>query len=184
MEVKGTAVIAIREYVKKNYSGGYKKWLESLTPASQNIFADAIDSSRWYPVENGALEPTIKIGELFHEGDIKNGAWNSGIFSAEKALTGIYKIFVKASSPAFIVQRASRVFATYYQPCEINVSRSDEKSVSMELTGFKADYEVIEFRILGWIQRALEISGAQNVKIDSQFKQGEQEIKEIKIFWD
>jgi hypothetical protein len=90
----------------------------------------------------------------------------AGIFSAERALTGIYKIFVKAASPSFIIQRASRIFATYYQPCKMNVIENVDGHVLLEISEMTHSDVVIEYRIAGWIIRALEISGAVNVKID------------------
>ena len=32
---------------------------------------------------------------MFYNGNLEEGAWEAGRYSAEKALTGIYKIFVK-----------------------------------------------------------------------------------------
>jgi hypothetical protein len=37
MEVKGTAVIPIRDYVLSKFGPRYQEWLDSLSPASQNI---------------------------------------------------------------------------------------------------------------------------------------------------
>ena len=117
MEIKGTAVIAIRDYVKTHYGDRYKEWLQSLPDNVQSIYSGMIDSSGWYPLGEGGLIPTKKTAEMFFNGDYEKGAWDAGKFSAQKALTGIYKIFVKASSPGYIIQRASRVFSTYYRPC-------------------------------------------------------------------
>jgi len=53
MEIKGTAVIAIRDYVKLNHKEVYDKWLESLPQESSYIYKNAIDSSKWYPAKRG-----------------------------------------------------------------------------------------------------------------------------------
>ncbi|MBN1119033.1 MAG: hypothetical protein JXA77_17620 [Bacteroidales bacterium] len=165
MEVKGTAVIAIRDYVKSEYSSEFQKWVETLPKDSKDILTGAIDSTKWYNVQAGAIDPTKKIGEFFCSGNLKKGAWDAGRFSAQKALTGIYKIFVKAASPSYIIQRASRVFSTYYRPCEINVVASGQKNVSVEMSKLTERHEVIENRIGGWMQKALELSGCENVKV-------------------
>ena len=102
---------------------------------------------------------------MFYQGDYEKGAWEAGKFSAQKALTGIYKLFVKASSPGFIIQRASRIFATYYQPCQMEVLERTETSVLLEISNMTISDIVIEYRIGGWIEKALEISGAKNVGI-------------------
>jgi hypothetical protein len=166
MEIKGTAVIAIRDFVKINYGDKYNEWVQSLPDNVKKIFSGVIDSSNWYPLSEGGLIPTKRTAEMFFNGDYEKGAWDAGRYSAQKALTGIYKIFVKASSPGYIIQRASRVFATYYRPCEMNVVDRTEKSVKLEISNMTESDVVIEYRIAGWIQKALEISGASNISVD------------------
>lgn len=183
MEVKGTAVIAIRDYVKSNYPGEYKTWLDSLSGESKETFTGSIDSTKWYKVESAALEPTKKISDLFFERDHLRGAWHCGRYSAEKALTGIYKIFVKASSPSYIIQRASRVFATYYQPCEMRVINSTSTGCVVEISKMEKKYDIIDNRIAGWIERALEISGAKEVKVLLAVKPDDETTREIIISW-
>ena len=184
MEVKGTAVLAIKEYVKNNFPTEFKNWVDSLNPASKDIFAGSIDSTKWYGVKEGALEPTLKMSNLFFNGDALKGAWESGRYSAQKALTGIYKIFVKASSPSYIIQRASRVFSTYYQPCEMKVLNSTSNGCLVEISNMDNCYDVIDNRIAGWIEKALEISGAKEIKVKLTLKPGDDTVREIIISWE
>ena len=185
MEIKGTAVIAIRDYVKINFKEKYNEWVASLPEDSKQIYNNAIDSSKWYPLHFGGVLPTRKLADLFYKSDYKNGAWLSGNFSAEKALTGIYKIFVKASTPSYIVDRASRVFSTYYRPCEMLVISKKESSVLLQISQMTNSDEVIEYRIAGWIQKALEISGAGDIKISfpKSITKGDT-VTEMEISWE
>lgn len=184
MEIKGTAVVAIKEYVKSNFETDYKTWLDSLNLKSKEIFKGAVDATKWYSVEDGAVEPTVKLSTLFFGGNNQRGAWESGRYSAHRALTGIYKIFVKAASPSYIIERASRVFATYYRPCEIKVTGSTQNSCNLELTQMDEKYDVIENRISGWIEQALEISGCKNVKLEVSPNLKEPTTKEIFMTWE
>ncbi|MBN1598165.1 MAG: hypothetical protein JW894_07715 [Bacteroidales bacterium] len=166
MELKGTAVRAIRDFVLSEFNKQYNRWIDSLSVGSKSIFEGIIDSSKWYPLNYGGVEPTRKIAEMFFGGDYHKGAWESGKYSAQKALSGIYKVFVKASAPGYIVQRASRIFATYYRPCAMKVIERKENSVLLEISNMTESDIVIEYRIAGWINKALEISGAKKITID------------------
>ncbi|MBN1951571.1 MAG: hypothetical protein JW801_10230 [Bacteroidales bacterium] len=166
IEIKGTAVTAIRDHVKANFPEKYSEWIETLPEASKDIFSGVIDSSRWYPLQEGGIIPTRKTADLFFRSNYEKGAWEGGRYSAEKGLTGIYKIFVKASSPAYIIQRATRVFSTYYQPCKMEVIDKKENAVSLKISDMPQSDVVIEHRIAGWMERALEISGAKQVRIE------------------
>jgi len=166
MEIKGTALLAIRDFVKINHSDKFERWLKMLSEDSKQIYENSIDSTKWYPVESAAIEPTQKISEILFTSDFKIGAWECGKYSAQKGLTGIYKIFVKASSPSFIISRAKDIMARYYRPCEIKVVKNISKSVVLHMTSEENFDPIIEYRIAGWIQKALEISGSKEVVVD------------------
>lgn len=185
MEVKGTAVISIRDYVKNKYPSDYVKWLDSLSTDAKAIYSSSIDSTKWYTVGNGVKEPTEKIGKLFFNGDLKRGALESGRYSAEKALTGIYKIFVMAANPGFIIKRASRVFATYYRPCVMEVVEQSEKRVVARISQITAASTIIN-RIIGWCETGLQISGCQNVMVSATHKldANNEKIVELDMKWD
>jgi hypothetical protein len=93
--------------------------------------------------------------------------------------------FVKASSPWFIVQRASRIFSTYYRPCEMVIASTFENGVLLRISDMTESDEVIEYRIAGWIQKALEISGAKKTSITfpKSVTKGDS-VTEIDIRWD
>jgi hypothetical protein len=166
MEIKGIAVIAIRDFVKTKYGDKFPVWLNGLHEDSRTIFSSAIDSTRWYSVNTAVIGPTKKIGELFYGNDIKNAAWECGRYSAEKGLSGIYKLFVKASTPSFIVSRASYVFERYYQPCKLKTTAANSKLAVLCLSDIENPEAIVEYRIAGWIEKALEISGCSGISVE------------------
>lgn len=166
MEIKGSAVKSIVDFIKKNHPDRYQDWLNTLPEGSKRIFIEPVLPSKWYPMNESAVIPTRHLAELFFNNDEEKGAWESGRYSAEMALTGIYKFFIRAASPFFIISKASRILSTYYQPSEIVVVEKGDNWVNVNITRFEEPNAIIECRICGWIERALEISGAKNVKID------------------
>lgn len=165
MEIKGTAVKSIPEYVRKSHPDKLNEWMQALPPESKSIFEEGVITGNWYDMMQAAVVPTEKIGEVLFN-DIKKGAWESGRFSAEIALNGIYKLYVKFSSPAHIIDRAGRVFSAYYQGSVMNVLNKNEDSVQVEISSFGKPNEVIEYRIGGWMECALEISGCKKVNVE------------------
>jgi hypothetical protein len=184
MEIKGVAVKSIPDFVKKKYPGYYSEWINSLSPASRALFQNGIVSNKWYSVNEAAIDPTEKIGTLFFNQDIKTAAWESGKYSAESALTGVYKLYVRLSSPGHIISRASRIFSAYYNPAEISTKNVQSDSVEVHMTKFNPPSEIIEYRIGGWIEKALELSGckAVDVKIDKSLAKGDP-VTLYKINW-
>jgi hypothetical protein len=165
MEVKGSAVSSIPEFVKNRFGSKVNEWIEKMPSESRQIMTNKILSSSWYPVREAVVEPTRAICDLFYKGDMR-GARESGRFSAEHALHGIYKLFVKAGTPQFIIGKASNIFTSYYRPSEIKVAELSAKGTVVHITQFAEPSEYVECRIAGWIERALEISGCKGVHIE------------------
>lgn len=184
MEIKGTAVVAIRDFVREKYPGKFKLWFDLLPEESKVIFASPVDFTKWYSLEYAAATPTRAIAKIFFNNDMKKGAWESGRYSAEVALKGIYKIFVRVSSPSYLIARASRVFSTYYKPCEMKTIKNDGNNLVLQISEMPNIEKVIEYRIAGWIEKALEISGSKDIKVEisKSVAQGDA-ITEFNITW-
>jgi len=184
MEVKGTAVKSIKEYVEKKYNANYNDWIASLPESSRNIMKEAIFANNWYPMKDAAVEPTKALGDSFFDGDYNKAAKESGRFSAEMGLKGVYKIFVQVASPHYIMKRAGRVFTSYYTPSEIAVVSNHDKGLTLHITKFPDPEEIIEYRIAGWCERALEFTNCKGVKaeITKSLSNGD-DLTEIVINW-
>lgn len=165
MKVKGSAVATLPLFVKENFGeDGLQKWLTALSPETQNIFSKNVVSVGWFPLDQTLTEPTKKICDLFYNGNMK-GAWDSGRFSAEQGLKGVYKVFIKLGSAAFITKKASSILPTYYEPSEMKVADLKSDSTVIHITKFEEASEIIDNRIGGWMEKALELSGYKTVNI-------------------
>jgi hypothetical protein len=167
MEIKGSAVKSIPDYIRKFHPEKYASWLEALPEKSKTIFTSPILPSNWYSIQDAAVVPTELLGRSIF-GDPGQGAWQCGRYSAETALTGIYKFFIKAASPFFIIDRAGKIFTTYYQPSAMEVVEKGDNYVKLHITRFEEPSELIESRIAGWIERAMEIHGVSFVTVDME----------------
>jgi hypothetical protein len=183
MEIKGSAVKSIPDYLKKYHPEKYMTWLDALPEKSKKIFSEPVLPSAWYPLQDAALIPTEALGQLIFSDAVK-GAWQCGRYSAESALTGIYKFFIKAASPFFIIDRAGKIFSTFYQPCAMDVVEKGEDYVVLHITRFDEPSRLIEGRIAGWIERAMEIHGVSYVSviIEKSLAQGDP-LTQILVKW-
>jgi hypothetical protein len=184
MEVKGTAVKSIKEFVEDRFNPKYNEWVDSMPESSQKIMKDAIFANNWYPMKDAAVEPTMAIAKLFYNNNIQRAALEAGRFSAEQGLKGVYKIFVRIASPNYIMERAGRVFTSYYSPSDISVLNKHDNGLTIHITKFPDPEEIIEYRIAGWCERALEFTNCKNVKanITKSLAKGD-DLTEMVITW-
>jgi hypothetical protein len=184
MLVKGTAVRTTRDFVKVRFPHLYNNWLESLPGASRQIFSATVDATAWYPFKEGYTIPVSKIIALCYRNDYRTGGDELGSFSAETALKGFYKVFLLIASPQFLLQRASKIFTTYYEPSQIEASIIDSNHAIMRITRFEGIDEAVEYRIAGWIRKALEMANCQGTtyEIKKSLSRGD-EATEIHFHW-
>ena len=164
MEAKGTAVEILPKFVVSRFGKEYlNRWMNLLSEEAREEFSKGIISYQWYPLKSVLVDPTLRLCE--HLYGSYQGALEVGRFSAEHALRGVYKLFVKLGSPEFVIKRASSILPTYYRPCAAEVVEVSKGRATVRITDFEEMHTIIELRIKGWMEKALEISGCDNINI-------------------
>ena len=159
-KIKGSAVATILSYVEDK--GLKSLWLESLSEKSKQIFLKPIYATNWYPVKEACIEPTNCIANLLKQ-DSNLVARDSGRYSAEKALTGIYKIFIGITSPTYLIKRSSVMLSSFYDRIDVEVLDSSSSHMNVKFYNFSFVSELVEYRIAGWMELALERAKCKNI---------------------
>ncbi len=177
MEVKGTAIKTTRDFIKAKFPDRYNAWFNSLPAVSKSLYQTALDATGWYPLNDAYIIPIHKVIEMFYPNDPKTGGEEIGKYSAEVALKGFYKVFLLVASPTFLIQRASKIFTTFYQPSKIAVDVMDSNSAILRILDFEGIDEALEYRIAGWIIKALELTHCREpeYEIKSAISKGDKE---------
>lgn len=165
MNIKGAALVVIPDYIKKYFGeDGLDKWLDELPEDVRQVYNNNLSPVEWYELNKYYLNPIQTFCDLFYDRDFK-GAEELGAQDAENSLSGILKLFVKMGSPEFLVKRASTLFPTYYQGAKMEVVDSGKYFSNVRVSDFGVMKDINTHTVKGWIIRALELSGANNVKI-------------------
>lgn len=185
MKVKGVSIISTKEFVIGKFGQeGYTKWLNALPQASAKLMEDTPLASVWYPFDIGMLEPTKVLCDVFYEGRFQ-GAEEIGAYSAEKSLRGIYKVFVRVASPDTLLKRAAQLFQSYYSPSNIEIENVAKNHYIIRFSEFDPPSPFIEYRVIGWIIKALEICGAKNIRMSvKKHAKVRTEFSELIVKWE
>lgn len=166
MQTKGTTIIFIPEFIKKNFGEeAYIKWFNLLSAEAKKVYSGVIFPGNWYPLIEISTEPARLICNLFYNGDLEKGALEIGRFSADYALRGVYRFFVRIGSPEFILKKGSAILPTYFDPCKLEVVGIQKGRVILHITEFTEMNSIVEGTIIGWVERAIEIAGGKNVNV-------------------
>ena len=166
MKVRGKALIPMPVFIKKKFGDeGFQRWLDAISVEAHRVFISGIKSNEWYPLTETFTKPTANIAQLFYDWNLKTAAWELGRFSADFGLKYL-KLIVRIGSPTFLINKASEIMSSYYNPSKIEIVKAVDANVILRISNFPEMSKAIEYRIAGWIERALEINGCKNVTIE------------------
>ncbi len=89
--------------------------------------------------------------------------WQISDYTAQNALKGIYKIFIKVATPQFLLNRSRSFVTTFYKDTSIDITISEKNEGELKYCGFDTNYELIMHRIAGWINSSMSFTRAENV---------------------
>lgn len=163
MEVKGSVLSSVPKFVRKQFGDdAVASWLKRLSPQAREVYTNPIMPSMWYPIIPCLAEPTIAICDLFFNGDL-NGAWESGRFTADEALTGLYKVFAIVGSTHTILKKGALAMSLLYRPSEIALTEYKEYNATLTISAFGEPHRALDARLGGFIERSLTVCGCKNV---------------------
>jgi len=166
MEIKGSAVKVTYDYVKNYFPDRLNEWIQSLPNESKTIFQKPIYATEWFPLSESVIIPTRQVGVMFFNSNEIEAGLAIGRYSAEMALKGIYKIFVRISTPQFVLSRATSVFSTYYNHAEITIIETSSNKAILDFNQFERKDELIMHRVSGWIEKTLDITLKKSIKMN------------------
>ena len=164
VQIKGSAIQeTINQVKRRSGDDSLKKILNLLDDEARKVFEGDIFASTWYPLDvfTRFLEVENKLLADGNEEMVTRGS--EAVI--ERQLRGIYKAFVKLGSPEFVIKRIAAVHATYFQGVPIDVQLPARGQAIVRYTGFEKQHRIMGFAIIGFFRKALEISGAKDVKL-------------------
>jgi hypothetical protein len=164
VQIKGATIKEAVTQIKRHAGDqAFQKILGFLDEDTRKIFEGEIIASTWYPLDNYARFLEVEVRVLAHgrEEVVTRGAE----LANERSLRGIYKAFVKVGSPEYVMERIAAVHATYFQGVSVDVQLPEPRKALIKYTGFEKQHRIMGFAIIGFFNKALELSGANDAVI-------------------
>ena len=161
--VKGTAVASSLRFVRERFGeSALARVLEGLSEEDNRVLKAGVLAASWYPM--GLFLRFMQEAERQFGVQEPDLVRRMGRASADYSVTTIYRIFLKMGTPEFILGHAAPVFGSYYDTGSMRVAERRSGHAVAELTGFAESAPQFCRRILGWMERTLELTGAKNVR--------------------
>ncbi|HKV04407.1 MAG TPA: hypothetical protein VJO53_04785 [Candidatus Acidoferrales bacterium] len=163
-QISGISVLDAVNAVKARIGEqDFARIVEQLGGEAKTIFSEPIQSWKWYPLDAFVEFLETDIRETAH-GDREVLITRSEKV-VESQLHGIYGIVVKLGSPEFVIKRIATVHASYFQGIQIIPEIEDYPKAVIKYLGFEKHHDILEYVLIGFYRKALEICGAKQVAV-------------------
>lgn len=164
--IKGSVLIArLKLLAKQGGTGRVEAVLQRLPPADRKVLEGVIMPIGWYPLELN-LRLDSAIAEALSPRDRNKAFVDMGRASAEDNLNGPHHVFIRKGDPHFLLSHAPEIYRLYYAVGSRSYEKTGARSGVLRTMGAESVTHEDCLTIIGWYQRAIEMSGGRDVRID------------------
>jgi hypothetical protein len=129
----------------------------------RKVLSGAFSPSSWYPLRY-QVRLSETIDKVLGKGDLQL-CWEIGRFTAEFELSTIHAIFLKLGKPQHLLKMGALMWGRYYSTGRLQIeSKGDNAAVGL-VQDFDPVHRAFCMDFSGWMERTLELTGAQKVAI-------------------
>ncbi len=163
--IKGSVLIARLNLLKKQ--GGparVEEVLRRLPAEDRKVLEGVLMPIGWYALELN-LRLDAAIAEALSPRDRTKAFIDMGRASAEDNLNGPHHVFIRKGDPHFLLSHAPEIYRLYYAVGSRSYDKTGPRTGVLRTVGAESVTEADCLTIVGWYQRAIELSGGRDVRI-------------------
>lgn len=165
LQIKGVVLQSTLQSIRERLSTPeWEAFALALDPALRPLLENPTDPAAWIPAP--ALTALMQAYASVLQDDPIQTYRRLGRESCDDNLTAVYRLMSRLARPEFILRRAVRVWGDFYDRGEFEVLETSPESGAIRVTGAGFPHPALCHRIGGWIERAIELSGGREVRVD------------------
>ncbi|WNG59711.1 TIGR02265 family protein [Archangium gephyra] len=166
--IKGSVLITrLNLLMKQGGTGRVQQVLQRLSPADRKILEGVIMPIGWYPLELN-LRLDAAIADALSPRDRNKAFVEMGRASAEENLNGPHHVFIRKGDPHFLLSHAPEIYRLYYAVGSRTYEKAGPRSAVLRTLGAESVTEADCLTIVGWYERAIEMSGGREVRVEQK----------------
>ncbi|HEX5744984.1 MAG TPA: TIGR02265 family protein [Archangium sp.] len=164
--IKGSVLITrLNLLMKQGGTGRLQQVLQRLPPADRKVLEGVIMPIGWYPLELN-LRLDAAIADALSPRDRNKAFVEMGRASAEENLNGPHHVFIRKGDPHFLLSHSPEIYRLYYAVGSRSYEKSGPRSAVLRTLGAESVTEADCLTIVGWYERAIEMSGGRGVRVE------------------
>jgi hypothetical protein len=160
---KGLTIGHVERFSKQRF--GERGWLDTLSklsPSDQQLLAEVV-AVGWYDLELYA-RLIRALDERHGRGDLAL-LDELGRFEAEQDYRGIFRLFFRMASPAYMVEKTADYWRRFHDAGQWAVERRGPTAVWGALSGWGVDSALCR-ELVAYVKRAIELVGGRDVVLE------------------
>jgi hypothetical protein len=163
VQIKGSAVLdAVRSVRTREGEQRFRALVALVDEPFRTIFLGEIFDIAWYPLDAFVA---FLAASLKYSGDDEKVLTARSEAVIERQLRGIYRVFVRLRSPESIVKRIVTIHRTYFTGASVDFDLPAPGRAIVKYRGFEKQHRLLEYVIIGFYRKALELCGAKCVQV-------------------
>jgi hypothetical protein len=163
VQIKGSAVFDMIRAVKTRAGEeGFRALVALVDDPFRAMFLGGIFDAAWYPLD---AYVAFLAASLKYSGDDENVLIGRTEAVVERQLQGIYHVFVRQGSPESIIKRIVTIHRTYFKGASVDFDLPTPCSAVVKYGGFEKRHRLLEYVIIGFFNKSLELCGAKSVEV-------------------
>ena len=142
-------------------------FLEKLSPSDRELYTRSLPVS-WIPVQEDPEDMGVAAELLFPDNPLQ--LQHLGILSAPEQIQGIYQIFFKIPTVAFIMKRVAQVWRFNFDTGQAMVENVQNQSLEIVIKDFPDLPAYLREFLCGYYMGVIEITGAKNLRVTKHEK--------------
>jgi uncharacterized protein (TIGR02265 family) len=164
--IKGSVLITrLNLLMKQGGTGRLQQVLQRLPPADRKVLEGVIMPIGWYPLGLN-LRLDAAIADTLSPRDRDKAFVEMGRASAEENLNGPHHVFIRKGDPHFLLSHSPEIYRLYYAVGSRAYEKTGPRGAVLRTVGAESVTEADCLTIIGWYERAIEMSGGRGVRVE------------------
>jgi uncharacterized protein (TIGR02265 family) len=166
--VKGTLVIARMKYLRAQGKEATERVLRRISQADQQVLRGMLLPSAWYAADL-LLRLEMTIAAVLSRSDRRALFIDMGQFAAETNLgpSGVQRPYLKEGDPHYLLRNVPRMYGAQHSGGVRTYEQTGPRSAVIRTLDGGADADADDcLTAVGWLRRAIELSGGKTVLVD------------------
>lgn len=162
--IKGTAVMGGTDFIRKKYGDeAHRRIVDALPQPAREVLSGAVLAGGWYPTQV-VVEYMAEAERQLGTADLALSR-EMGTYTAFEALSTVFRLILKLTSPLGVVKRAAGMWSHYHNSGRIEIVERDRSTVMLMLYEFAVPSALLCSRWCGYFQRLAEATGARSASV-------------------